>query len=525
MAGGKETPRQKMIGMMYLVLTAMLALNVSVEILKSFIIVNEAILESNINFRKKADASFALFQKAYMNNPEKMREAWDKAVYVRHISDSIYNIVGNYKIGMVSFCENIPEDTVRAVYASGLTLTGLINRQDNYDGPSLYFLGNSETGESGRANDLYKALDWYNNELHTILGSDTGKVNIDLGIHGKFKDASGQSLRWEAQYFKGTIIVACLTILNKIQSSVLNAENDVVMQLYSSTSDDDFKFDSIQARVLPVSNYVLQGANYEADIFVAAFDSKSKISVVINGQTLDGEGGSVLYKRPATTIGEQTIQGKILVPSNFGVKEYPFESKFTVAAPQATISADKMNVFYIGVDNEVSAMGGGLTDATTNVTISNGTITKRGSGLYNVRVTSGRTTTISVYKTEKGENRLMGSKEFRIKRVPDPVAKINGQEEGVRKLDKNVLAGSTGLVANMKDFDFDLRVTVSSFRMQVASGGEISGMMISNGNRFSDDMMARIKRCKRGDKVYITEITAQMPDGKRDLNDISITIL
>jgi gliding motility-associated protein GldM len=526
MAGAKETPRQKMIGMMYLVLTAMLALNVSVEILKSFIIVNEAMHEANQNFRRKAESSFALFQKAYLNNPDKLGEAWNKAIYIRDISDSVYNIVHNYKTGLVAFCENTPKDTVQAMFERDVPITNIINRQDNYDGPTLYFMGQSQTGATGRANDLYKTLEWYNNELIRILGPDTSKVSIDLGIHGKFKNANGENVRWEAQYFQHTIIVACLTILNKIQSSILNAENDVVMQLYSSTSDDDFKFDKIEARVLPRSTYVLQGTDYEAEIFVAGFDSKSKVSVTIDGRTIQGDSGRVLYKKPATDPGEYTIQGKILVPTNFGTEEHPFQASYTVAEPMATVSADKMNVFYIGVDNPISAMGGGLTDATTDVRISNGVIKKVSAGKYDVRVSSGRTAVISVYQTAKdGSSKLMGSKEFRIKRVPDPIAKINGQKEGVRNLDKNILANADGLVAELKDFDFDLRVRISSFKLQVTRSGELSASVSSNGNRFTNDMINQIKRCKKGDKVWISEITAQMPDGKRELGDIIINIL
>jgi gliding motility-associated protein GldM len=525
MSGAKETPRQKMIGMMYLVLTAMLALNVSVEILKSFIIVNEAMHESNQNFRRKTEASVALFQKAYMNNPDKMQDAWDKANYILSISDSVYHIVHNYKIGLIAFCENMPEDSVSAMLARDIPLTNIIGRQDNYDGPTLYFLGQSQTGATGRANDLYKTLRWYHRELSQVLGSDTSKVNIDFGINGKFKTADGENIRWEAQYFQHTIIVACLTILNKIQGSILNAENDVIMQLYSSTSDDDFKFDQIDARVLPKSTYVLQGANYEAEIFVAAFDSKSKISANIGGQIIYGDSGRVLLRRPTTTPGEYTLEGKIIVPSNFGFKEYTFKSEYTVAEPMATVSAERMNVFYIGVDNPISAMGGGLTDATTEVTISNGSISKLSSGNYNVRVITPGKTTVSVYQTSKEGTKLMGSKEFRVKRVPDPVAKINGQDEGIRNLDKNIFANAGGLVANLKDFDFDLRVQISSFKLQISRSGELTASMPSAGNRFSEDMENQIRRCRRGDKVFITEIIAQMPDGRRDLGDMVITIL
>ncbi|MDR0618489.1 MAG: gliding motility protein GldM [Bacteroidales bacterium] len=525
MSGAKETPRQKMIGMMYLVLTAMLALNVSVEILKSFIIVNDAIEESNANFEQKVNATYAQFEKAYLNNPDKIGEAWEKARYVRHISDSVSKIVSDLKIGLIAFCENEPIDTINAQFARGLDIESIIGRQDNYDGPTLYFMGQSETGASGRAHDLFNTLNWYRNRLNEQLGNDTSKVRVDLGIDGKFYDAGGNSKRWEAQYFQHTIIVACLTILNKIQTSLLNSEHDVVAQLFAGTSDEGINFDNVEARILPKSTYVLQGSNYEAEIFVAGYDSKSKISVNIDGHTQTGDSGVVSIKRPATTVGEQIIRGTIRIPTNFGSKDYTFESSYTVAAPIATVSAEKMNVFYIGVDNDVSALGGGLTDANTVVKISNGTISKTSAGRYNVRVTTPGKTTVSVYRDSKEGTQLIGSKEFRVKRVPDPVAKINGQKEGIRNLDKNIFVGAGGLIANLKDFDFDLNVRISSFKLQISRSGELTANMNSNGNRFTPDMEAQIRRCKKGDKVFITEITAQMPDGKRDLGDMVISIL
>ena len=184
-----------------------------------------------------------------------------------------------------------------------------------------------------------------------------------------------------------------------------------------------------------------------------------------------------------------------------------------------------MNVFYVGVDNPVSAIAGGITDANTRVEISNGTISKVNSGEYVVRVnTPGVDATVRVYAKENGKETLMGSKTFRVKRVPDPVARINGQTEGVKKIDKNTLANAGGLLVSMKDFEFELNLKIASFNVQVSRKGELSAMMPSDGNKFSKNMVDNFKRCQLGDKVFITDITAQMPDGNRMLGDMILTI-
>jgi hypothetical protein len=160
-----------------------------------------------------------------------------------------------------------------------------------------------------------------------------------------------------------------------------------------------------------------------------------------------------------------------------------------------------------------------------SVGISNGSIQKISAGVYNVRVTSPGKTFVNVYQVGKEGKKLIYSKEFRVKRIPDPIAKINGQDEGIRNIDKNIFANAGGLVAALKDFDFDYRVQISSFKLQIARSGEISASMPSDRNRFTEDMTNQIRRCKKGDKVWITEITVQMPEGKRVLGDMVINIL
>lgn len=515
MSGGKETPRQKMIGMMYLVLTAMLALNVSVEILKSFLIVNEAVRETNEVFIKKVDNQYLMFEKAYLANPEKVGENWEKAKKAKEISKTMFDYVEDLRINLIAYCENVPYERAKEMSAHE------IKAQDNYDKPSQFLIGQSESGVGGRAEALKNKLNEYRSEMLSLLSpGDQEKINIAIETAGPYYNASGQEVNWEVMFFSKTIIVANITILNKIKTDILNTEFDVVAQLYTSVSDEDFKFDNIEAKVVPASNYILVGGEYEAEIFVAAYDSKSNITATIGGQSYSGENGRIKFTRPASSVGNQSINGVINVQSGFGIKSYDFNMAYTVAPPMATVSADAMNVMYIGVNNPITAIAGGGTDENTRVTISSGSLTKTGSGTYNANVTTQGTTTLSVYVNDK----LMATKSFRVKRVPDPTARINGQEEGTSRLDKNTLASAGGIAVRMKDFDFNLNVQVASFSLQISKSGELSPLYQSSSNKFTSDMESAIRSCKRGDKIFIDPITAKMPDGLRTLPPIIITI-
>ncbi|MEG1910184.1 MAG: hypothetical protein RR190_04350, partial [Bacteroidales bacterium] len=354
MSGAKETPRQKMIGMMYLVLTAMLALNVSVEILKSFLIVNEAMSETNTNFKIKVDALYNQFFKAYQANPPKTEEQWQKSQIAKKASQEMYDYIQLTKAELIAYVEGVSLEKAKTYTAND------IKKQDNYDMPTQFLIGQSNDGAGGKGEELRLKIEAYRAQMLDLLApKDRNKVKLGLQTKGPYYNAAHQEQNWQMQFFYRTIIVADLTILNKLQTDVLNAEFDIVSQLLSSVSDDDFKFDNIAARVVPASNFVLLGNAYEAEIFVAAFDSKSEIIGTIGGQQYKGDSGRIKFTRLASNVGPQTVDGSINVQSNFGIKTYPFRLSYVVAAPMATVSADAMNVMYIGVDNPISVLAGG----------------------------------------------------------------------------------------------------------------------------------------------------------------------
>ncbi len=516
-----ETPRQRMISMMYLVLTALLALNVSVEILNAFVTVNESMEKTNANFADKNAGTYSMFEAAYTTNKEKVGPFWKKAQKAQTYTKDLLDYVNNLKYQL--FIKSGDAETIEE--AKKVKVKD-IKKKDNYDIPTQFFIGQSESGAGGRGEDLKnKIIEFKKNMLALLDTKDTSKVNLGLNVEGNgFKDPDGKSQNWQQHNFYRTIIVATTTILNKVQAEILNIEYDIVNQLYSAVDQGKMAFDRIEAKVIPASNYVLLGDEYQAEIFVGAFDTKSVITANIDGSTIEGDTGLISYRVPASSEGLKKYEGNISVKTPFGTRDYPFKSEYIVAKPSATVSADKMNVFYIGVDNPVTVSVPGVANEKVRPSISGGSMRPKGGGKYIVKVNkrAGAKAIVTINADFDGKMKAMGRSEFRVKRVPDPVPSIGGVSEGF--IPKGRLTASGGIIAKLKEFDFDLKMRVTSFTMQTIRGGDLTPKMISKGNRFTPAMLAVLSKAKRGQKFWFENITAKAPDGNRRLPAINLTI-
>ncbi len=527
-----ETPRQKMIAMMYLVLTALLALNVSKDILNAFVIVNESMEESNRIVSQKVQSNYAAFDKAMAENPAKTKPQYDKAQQAKKYADEMVAYLEGIKWELLSLAEGVSIEK-----AKEMTLRD-VGKKDNYDIPTNYFIGNSQDGSAGKARELKnKIIEFKENMLALLSEQDRGLVNLGLVVEGNFKDLNDKEMNWEMYTFYHTILAANMVILNKLIADVRNAEADVVAQLYTSVDAGDFKFNKIAAKVVPRSRFVISGEEYEADIFVAAFDTIESPEVIIGSgwdsiankvigeqQVLEGEGGLVKYKVQAGGTGVQKFAGVIRVKSpSGGIQEFPFEEEYIVAAPTATVSADKMNVFYIGVDNPVSISVPGVANENVRPSISNGSLVSQGGGKYIVRVTGGNECTINVGAEMDGTARSMGSFKFRVRRVPDPVPMIAGMREG--NVEKSRIIASPVIIPVLENFEFDLNFTIVSYTFVISMpGGDLIERQ-GNGNRLTQEMVGYIQNARRGQRCYIENIRANGPSGTRSIGTISIRLM
>jgi len=564
MSGAKETPRQKMISMMYLVLTALLAMNVSVDILDAFANVNEGLERSNISVENKIESYYVTFEQQYNKQPEKVQDLWDKAQLIRIKTDEIINYVEkDIKIPLVLATEGLTEEQLmdpnskkpivknreqvlsnprRVFYELALNN---VAAKDKYDAPTNFMI------ENGKATELKGKLKEYRDfVISTVESAGVGGFNNKVGlltdtdVNGneiQYEDAAGSPLSWENKNFYHMILAADVSILNKTIGEIQTTEFDAVSELFKRIGATDYKFNALEAKVLPKSTYILVGRNYEADVFIAAQDTTKKFDVRYamgadkfnvgntNAPKVQSVGGIAKLKFPATKPGFQKYAGvvEMLDPVTGEIVPYPFSAQYTVAPPSATIAPTQMMVFYQGLKNPISVSAPGVPHENIRVSVSNGATLSNGAdpGTYFVEVSAGtKNVTVTASGDLDGTPIVLGSYDFRVKRVPSPEAQIAGVSSG--KISKDDILAARGIIPNMGDFEFgDYYYTIISFKLSTIIAGDLKEAGTNNGGVFNAETLKFIQDAGHGQKLYFENITAKGPDGMtRTLNPINIEI-
>ena len=557
-----ETPRQKMISMMYLVLTALLALNVSKEVLNAFVIVNNGLEITNRTFNEKNAKVYGDFDKQEMINKGKIQPFNKIAKEVKVLTDEMYKYVHDLKIQLIIDGDGMdPNDIEGAEKKIDDLLT--LDSKDNYDKSTLYLLKDGETTSipGCRANLLKEALNKYKEDLKKALGkapldpttieqmkSSLGNIGIDTE-NPKPVDGDPYSKYWETSKFYHNPLVCVITVLSKIQNEIKNAESMVLSELYSKISAEDFKFDKLEAKVVASSNYIVQGADYEADLFVAAYSTTekpritvgpsssfdtitktfrtpdvTKVDSIVNGMGRYKMRGSALGEKKLTTLIEVKKPGRDgTKPDDY--KRYFKEFSYLVAKPSVVVSPTKMNVFYIGVENPVDVSVSGFSADKVMASITGGaSIVKKGgnSSEYIVKVSKVGDVSINVSVKDGGKTKGMGSVSFRCKTVPDPVAKVAKLKGG--EIQKELLAAQEYVIAEMENFDFQLEYKITGFTVSALVDGFFVSK-ITTGNRFSDEQKRILQNSRKNQKIYIEDVSARGPDGKtRKLSPIIFNV-
>ncbi len=531
---GRETPRQRMIGIMYLVLTALLALNVSKDVINAFVVVNESVVESNYNLSHKLDDIYSNFEKNYLFNQAKVKPFWDKAIIAKELSDEMVDYVLNVRYEVISKTEGIPIDS-----AKNISVTN-INKKDNYDIPTNYFIGSPYEKEGGAAKALKNKIDTYKAEMLKLVDlKNIDNINLGLNTKGPYFNAEGVEEKWETHFFYNTILAADIAILNKIISDIYNAEFDVVNLLHKSIGQGDFKFDKIEAKILPESKYVFSGDDYKAEIIVAAYDTsqspevyyKEGISFLPDSQIneakiLKSQSGKIFINLPARNIGNNKYAGVVKAKTGLGlVNSFHFSGEYYVTKPSYSISAKKMNVFYIGVDNPVSIDISGIPRENISPAISVGTIKPDpSSNDWIVTVPNGTVETIiNVRANISDEVKNMGAKRFRVKNLPDPIATIANKSSGI--INREIMIAAGAILPKMPaDFEFDHSFVISSFTMTIQRGFKVYNLESKN-TYLTSEMVEQIKKTNRGQSVVFENIIARDPEGiDREISSIVLTI-
>ncbi len=527
MAGYKETPRQKMIGMMYLVLTALLALNVSKQILDSFVVVNESMELTNSNFSKKLANTYSKFEAQYASDSSKVGPYWKRAVKARKLSLDLEKFVDSLKFTVL-----MKSTGIKSYDSAKILPLNKVKRPDDYNEPTNYFLGTSEDGSQGQGKVLQAKIEEYKKQMLSLVDPNS-RNNIKMGLEtqGKYQDANKKSQNWIQHNFYHTIIAATVTILNKIKAEVYNAEFDVVNSIITEVSAKDYKFDVIKAKVIPESRFVFSGDSYNAEIIVAAYETKGKITGkwVFGAESLsaanaggardlEGPNGVVNLSIPAGGVGSQRFAGylEVLDPISGKTQNYPFSEEYIVAKRSVSISPTLMMVFYKGIPNPLKiVVPGGATDV--QATISTGTVTKTDTN-YIVQVpaslTGGpRQAVVTVTAVYGGQKVTLGSETFRLKDIPEPEVSINGFLNS--EVTKSQLLGGNPMIYANRPPGFDLKVSykVLSFRMLSTSSSNRAIDWKTTGKYLSDDMKTTLQDARRNQQIMITDIKIEAPDG------------
>ncbi|MGE0636290.1 MAG: gliding motility protein GldM [Bacteroidia bacterium] len=535
MAGGKETPRQKMIAMMYLVLTAILALNVSKEVIEAFVTVNTSLEATAGNFDEKNGMLYADFDQAKSVDPKKVTAYWEKANRAKELSSELNEYIRKLKVELIAATEGISiaeADTIHLDY---------VKKQDDFDRPTNILVGNTEDGSNGKARELKIKLNEYR-EAMLALVPEKERKNLNLGFETPDRTKKDGTKTWETNQFYNSPLVASVAILSKFQSDVKNAEFDVVNTLYKSFTKEDFPFDTIAAKVLTESNYVMLGDEYKANVFVAAFSTTKNPEIVLgklnnDGTALVSESGSVPavngmgeYVVRASKEGIFNYEGMVKMTSPSGQQKlYPFKSEYIVARPSMVVSPTAMNVFYMGVDNPVSISVPGVAAENVVATVTGGNqLVKNGNGTYTMKIQKNSPMEVDVNvsaKMSNGETKSMGKMNFRVKRLPKPYARF-GEITTSGRMQKGTVDAQLGLVVSYDpSFLFNIVATTKSFDIVLIQGRDVFTHHQEGSGKFTEETERFVKKAKRGDRLIFENIKAKdVNDVVHDLSPISITV-
>jgi gliding motility-associated protein GldM len=492
MAGGKETPRQRMIGILYLVLLGLIALNVPENLLDAFKNITRSLDASTKNVNTSLANTYSSFEAKVKTQQDKQKfldAAKEASKQTAELNTDIEDLKAKLTEAGGGINPEIDDITAR----------------DNLDISSELMINGK------RADELKNKIDATRAKLMQLLGKDSVGVNFSLNTNPPAARPGIQDKSWqEANFGEGVPLGATMTTLSKIQADAKNAENEVVKKLYANVDKAEVTLNSFKAVAVAPSSYVLAGQQYKAEIYLTAYDSHSNPTITVNGASVPTSNGVGTYTTTASGEGIHTITGDLAVKSVDGGpdKHYALTPQtYMVARPSAVVSPDKMNVLYIGVPNPVTVSAPGVPTASINASMSGGSI-KGSAGHYTATVSSIGSAKITV-TGEKGM--VLGASEFRVKRIPDPKAQFGGKSGGSTSA-ANIRAQDR-LFAKLDNFDFDAKFSVTRFTVLIIKPRQDAIIYSGSSGELTGAMKSALNTVTPGTTVVFKDIVAVGPDG------------
>lgn len=514
-----NSPRQKMINLMYLVFIAMMALNVSSEVLDGFELVEDS-LRTSIDNSSHRNAIVSNDMDAYYQiNPEKTKEWYDKKNVVKNASDSLYNYIQELKIRIVQTADGKNGDVNN------------INRKDDLEAASRVMLA----PVVGEGKKLRESIDSYR-ILMADMVQDTAKTRIlEASLSTTPPHKAGINTRtWEEALFESMPVAAAVTLLTKLQSDVRYAEGELLNYLLSSVDVGDYRVNQITAQVVPEAQIVMRGSQYRANIVLSAVDSTKRPNIFVNGEALpmDSRGQ---YTVNTSSTGTFPVRGYVEMPNSDGTTmRREFESEYFVTEPSATVAPTLMNVLYAGIENPIRIAVPGIPSGNVTATMTNGTLTRQGDTWIARPTTVGTEAVVNVNaRMADGRMVSMANTSFRVRALPDPLPYIeykdaNGNTRkyrgGTPFAKRNILEAG-GIMAAIDDDFLNVEFSVVRFEITHYDAFGNAQREMSEGSRFSERQRNVINNLTRGKQFLISGVVARGPDGvERTIPPIQVIV-
>jgi len=490
-----------MINLMYVVLMAMLALNVSTEVLNGFSIVEESLNRTTDAANKENESLYSEFKAQMDKNPAKVKEWFDKAQAVKRLSDSLYNFADDLKLAIAKEADGSDGNPAE-----------LRNKED-LEAANQVMLAPGR-GQGAR---LHDAIDHFRLRMLELIPDTKMKGIIASNLSTDVpKSAKTLGKNWQEYMFESMPAAAAVTLLSKLQNDVRNAEGEVLHTLVSNIDIKDIRVNKLDAFVIPEKTTLYPGEQFSANIVMAAVDTTMTPEIYVNGMRINSTGR---YSFTAGGVGEHSFSGYLMTHNAAGdaIRRDFIQRYSVIPAPSgATVAADLMNVLYAGFQNPMSVSVPGVPANAISVSMSGGSLTSKGNGHYvAVPAAVGKDVVFTVSANDKGTARQMGKVTFKVRKLPDPTPYIVVGTDRFKGggLAKGSLMGVNTLKAAIDDGLLDIEFRVTGFEAVFFDNMGNAVPMVSNGATFSERQKDAFRKLSRNRRFYISRVTAVGPDG------------
>ncbi|MDR1102807.1 MAG: gliding motility protein GldM [Tannerella sp.] len=513
-----NSPRQKMINLMYLVFIAMMALNVSVEVLDGFELVERSLKKTTVDTAHRNELLMQELYDYYRMNEAKVADWYRKGEDVKSQSDGLYDYMQELKLRIVQEADGMKKGDLDN-----------IRHKDDLEAASEVMLA-PITGEGRK---LRERLIGYRENM-TALVDDTARMNVIASVLDLEVPAKGGIARsWEATLFEHMPVAAAITLLTKLQNDVRYVEGEMLASLLNSIDIGAYRVNKIQAMVIPQSQIVMRGTPYRAQIVLAALDSTQQPRIFVGDRELSASDNG-WYTGGSGGLGLQTFSGRIELPRADGTTGvYPFSETYSVTEPTATIAPTMMNVLYESIENDIEVAIPGVPSNNVRAGISSGTITQKSANVWTARppVNAG-TVTITLTASMAGGSPLSMSREFKVRQLPPatPFLVYKDASGTTRRfkggtLSKRSLIEADGVNAAIDDGLLDIPFTVTGFEVTFMDSMGNALPEISQSGAFTQRQKEVIRNLARGKRFYITRVKATGPGGQTQSLTTTIEVI